>query len=114
LYDSWRPDHHNAKAPILETTQSFSNNQVPNSYLVENGSYLRAKNVSLGYTIAPALLKRAGIERFRIYVQAANLFTITKYTGIDPEIAGGTTNFGLDEGAYPNQRQYLIGVNVGF
>lgn len=114
LYDSWRPDRTNAKAPILETTQSFSNNLVPNSYLVENGSYLRAKNVALGYTLPASLLKRAGIEKFRIYVQAANLFTITKYSGIDPEISGGTTNFGLDEGAYPNQRQYLVGVNVGF
>jgi TonB-dependent starch-binding outer membrane protein SusC len=114
LYDSWRPDHMNAKAPIQENTGTFSTNSVPNSYLVENGSYLRAKNMMLGYTIAPAALKRVGIEKFRLYVQAANLFTITKYTGIDPEISGGTTNFGLDEGVYPNQRQFLVGVNVAF
>jgi hypothetical protein len=68
----------------------------------------------LGYTLSPASLKRVGIEKFRIYVQAANVFTITKYTGIDPEITGGTTNFGLDEGVYPNQRQFLVGVNVAF
>jgi hypothetical protein len=49
-----------------------------------------------------------------VYAQAANLFTITKYSGIDPEVGGGTSNFGLDEGAYPNQRQYLLGVNVTF
>ncbi|HJT73033.1 MAG TPA: SusC/RagA family TonB-linked outer membrane protein, partial [Chitinophaga sp.] len=114
LYDSWRPDHTNAKAPIQENEGSFSTNTVPNSFLVENGSYLRAKNMMLGYTLPSSVLKRAGIERFRIYVQAANLFTITKYTGIDPEITGGTTNFGIDEGAYPNQRQFLVGVNVGF
>jgi len=114
LYDSWRPDHHNATAPIQENDNSFSTNNVPNSYLVENGSYLRAKNMSLGYTFPASILKRVGIDRFRVYVQAANLFTITKYKGIDPEISGGSTNYGLDEGAYPNQRQYLIGVNVGF
>jgi hypothetical protein len=114
LYDSWRPDNLNAKAPIQENEGSFSTNTVPNSFLVENGSYLRAKNMMLGYTLPKPILQRLGIERFRIYVQAANLFTITKYTGIDPEITGGTTNFGIDEGAYPNQRQYLVGVNVGF
>jgi TonB-linked SusC/RagA family outer membrane protein len=114
LYDSWRPDHHNATAPIQENTNTFSTNNVPNSYLVENGSYLRAKNMSLGYTFPTSPLKRIGVDRFRVYVQAANLFTITKYKGIDPEISGGTTNFGLDEGAYPNQRQYLVGVNVAF
>ncbi|PWV48170.1 TonB-dependent receptor [Chitinophaga sp. S165] len=114
LYDSWRPDNLNAKAPIQENEGSFSTNTVPNSFLVENGSYLRAKNMMLGYTLPKPILQRIGIEKFRIYVQAANLFTITKYTGIDPEITGGTTNFGLDEGAYPNQRQFLVGVNVGF
>jgi TonB-dependent starch-binding outer membrane protein SusC len=114
LYDSWTPTHHNAKAPIQENDGVFANNAVPNSFLVENGSYLRLKNIMLGYTIPLSALKRAGIEKFRVYVQAANLFTVTKYSGVDPEIAGGTTNFGLDEGVYPNQRQYLVGVNVTF
>jgi TonB-linked SusC/RagA family outer membrane protein len=114
LYDSWRPDHMNAKAPIQENDGTFSSNTVPNSFLVENGSYLRAKNMMIGYTLSPASLKHIGIEKFRIYVQAANVFTITKYSGIDPEITGGTTNFGLDEGVYPNQRQFLVGVNVAF
>jgi TonB-linked SusC/RagA family outer membrane protein len=114
LYDSWRPDNLNAKAPIQENEGSFSTNIVPNSFLVENGSYLRAKNMMLGYTLPKTALQRIGIEKFRVYVQAANVFTITKYTGIDPEITGATTAFGLDEGAYPNQRQFLVGVNVGF
>ncbi|HVI48099.1 MAG TPA: TonB-dependent receptor [Chitinophaga sp.] len=114
LYDSWLPTRQNAKAPIQETTPSFSTSNVPNSYFVENGSYLRAKNIMLGYTLPSSVLKRVGIEKFRVYVQAANVFTITKYSGIDPEVTGGTTNFGVDEGAYPNQRQYLVGVNVTF
>ncbi|WP_143304702.1 SusC/RagA family TonB-linked outer membrane protein [Chitinophaga vietnamensis] len=114
LYDSWRPDHMNAKAPIQETQSYASTASEPNSYFVENGSYLRAKNMLLGYTLPKHILKTIGIEKFRIYVQAANLFTITKYTGVDPEVGGNTTSFGLDEGAYPNQRQYLLGVNVTF
>ena len=131
LYDSWTPENHNAKAPIQETVGSFSSANVPNSYFVENGSYLRAKNAQLGYTLPATTLKKLGIERLRVYVQAANLFTITKYSGLDPEIgttantnnsSGGslnqsfsnTTSFGIDEGVYPNQRQFLFGLNVTF
>jgi TonB-linked SusC/RagA family outer membrane protein len=114
LYDSWTPDHKNAKAPIQEISSYTSTSGAPNSYYVENGSYLRAKNILLGYTLPSYMLKRIGIEKFRVYVQAANLFTITKYTGIDPEVAGNSQSFGLDEGAYPSQRQYLVGVNVVF
>jgi len=120
LYDSWTPENHDATAPIQETTGSFSTTNVPNSYYVENGSYLRAKNAQIGYTLPTNLLSRYGVGRLRVYVQGANLFTITKYSGIDPEIAGGTDfannarGFGIDEGAYPNSRQYLLGVNVTF
>lgn len=114
LYDSWTPENHNATAPIQETNGSFSVANVPNSYFVEEGSYLRARNVQLGYTLPSSTLERVGIDRLRVYVQAVNLFTITGYSGIDPEITGGTTNFGIDEGAYPNQRQYLVGVNLSF
>jgi TonB-linked SusC/RagA family outer membrane protein len=116
LYDSWTPTHHNAKAPILETSGFGSTNNLPNSYYIENGSYLRAKNILLGYTFKPSLLQKTGIESCRVYVQAANLFTITKYSGLDPEINGskGVTEFGIDEGSYPNTRQFLVGLNVKF
>ncbi|MDQ0107569.1 TonB-linked SusC/RagA family outer membrane protein [Chitinophaga terrae (ex Kim and Jung 2007)] len=115
LYDSWRPDHKNAKAPIQEVDGSTSTQNVPNSYMVENGSYLRAKNLLLGYTLPSKWLSRYHVQKLRIYIQAANLFTITKYSGLDPEIGGSDiTDFGVDEGAYPNQRQYLIGINLGF
>jgi hypothetical protein len=49
-----------------------------------------------------------------VYVQAVNLFTVTKYRGLDPEFIGGDTAFGIDYGNYPNQKQFLIGVNVAF
>lgn len=130
-YDSWTPDHMNAKAPIQEDKGSFSTNQVPNSYYIEKGSYLRAKNAQIGYTFPASMLKSVGISRLRVYVQSANLFTITKYSGLDPEIgttvntnnsSGGssnqsfatTTSFGIDEGVYPNQRQFLLGLNLSF
>ncbi|CAM3529927.1 TonB-dependent receptor [Pontibacter korlensis] len=121
VHDSWTPENRNATAPIQEADGSFSTTNVPNSYYVENGSYLRAKNVQLGYTLPKSLLNNYGIGSLRVYVQAANLFTITKYSGIDPEITGydangnvTTTAFGIDEGNYPNMRQYLLGLNVSF
>ncbi|WP_240625686.1 SusC/RagA family TonB-linked outer membrane protein [Spirosoma pollinicola] len=120
LYDSWTPDHHDAKAPIQETVGSFSTASVPNSYFIEKGGYLRARNVQVGYTLPGTMLQKIGLTRLRIYVQAANLFTITKYTGIDPELTGITntannnTSIGIDTGVYPNQRQYLVGLNLSF
>ena len=115
LYDSWLPERMNAKAPIQEGEGSFSTNAVPNSYYVENGAYLRCKNIQLGYTFPSQLGSRLHIERLRIYVQAANVFTITKYSGIDPEIGGSDVrSFGIDEGTYPSQRQFLAGINLTF
>ena len=121
LYDSWTTSNYNARAPIQENKGYVSTNGVPNSYFIENGSYLRAKNVTLGYTFSPQVLKKAFINSFRIYVQAANLFTITKYTGADPQVGGGyidgvssVTDFGVDEGTYPTTRNFLIGVNLKF
>lgn len=113
-HNSWTPDNPNARAPIQETSGTFSTSNVPNSYFIENGSYLRLRNVSVGYTFPKDWLSRARIERLRIYVQGANLFTITPYSGPDPEITGSTTAFGIDQGAYITPRQIVVGLNVGF
>ncbi|MBE7173964.1 MAG: TonB-dependent receptor [Williamsia sp.] len=117
LYNSWTPSNHNAKVSIQENAGTFSTNGTPNSYYIENGSYLRAKNAQLGYTLPAGILGRYGFQSARFYLQAANLFTITKYSGLDPEINGNGNSvqeFGIDEGAYPNQRQFLLGVNIKF
>jgi TonB-linked SusC/RagA family outer membrane protein len=115
LYNSWRPDNLNAKTPRVENESNFSNNQTPNSYYMEDGSYLRCKSLILGYTVPVTNLRRLGISRLRVYVQAANLFTITNYTGLDPELGGGNTAFGIDYGNYPNnQKNFNVGVNLTF
>lgn len=118
LHDSWTPSNLNATAPIQENTGSFSTNNVPNSYYIEDGSYLRAKNAQIGYRIPSSALSKLRIESARIYVQGANLFTFTKYSGPDPEVGqsrvDGSTAFGLDEGTYPNTKQFLIGLNLSF
>ena len=84
-------------------------NFATSSRFVENGAYFRLKNVQLGYTIPQKYTKKAYIDRFRIYATVSNLFTITKYTGYDPEIGGG-----VDYGNYPQSRTFTFGVNVDF
>jgi len=115
LYDSWTPTHHNAKVAIQENEGNTATNGAPNSYYIENGSYLRAKNLVLGYTFGKGLLQKQHIESLRVYIQATNLFTVTKYSGQDPEINGaGVTSFGIDEGSYPSTRQFAAGVSLKF
>lgn len=115
LYNSWRPDNLDAKTPIIENVSNFSNNAVPNSYYIENASFLKLKNVMLSYTFGENVLERIGINQLRVYLQATNLFTVTKYTGPDPEIGGTESAFGIDYGNYPNnQRNYNLGVSFTF
>jgi len=119
VYNSWTPTHTNAKVPRLERTANFSNTTQYNSYYLENGSFLRCKSMVLGYSIPSGLTRKYGVDRFRVYIQAANLFTITKYTGLDPELTGSdlkdNSNFGIDFGNYPaNQKNFLVGINLSF
>ncbi|MBY0481828.1 MAG: TonB-dependent receptor [Chitinophagaceae bacterium] len=115
LNKSWLPTRTNTSTPIAENDASFSTNQVPNSYYKEKGGYFRCKSLILGYTVPTAGLKKLGIDKVRFYLQAANLFTITKYTGLDPELSGSSSAFGIDYGNYPNnQKNYNFGVNVSF
>lgn len=97
----------------------------PSSFYVENGSFLKCRVASLGYTFDPTILKSVGVDRLHVYFQVTNLFTITKYTGPDPELVPSVSNigntstqsaaFGIDFGAYPNnQKQYILGVNLSF
>ena len=105
----------NSKIPLLERNANFSNATVFNSYIIEKGSYLRMKSLVIGYTIPTASLSKYRIDRCRIYVQGANLFTSTKYSGIDPEVGGTNVQFGIDGGGYPNnQKNFNVGVNLTF
>lgn len=116
LYDSWTPENPNAKLPKLDANDNI-NSSVPNSYYVESGSYFRAKTMQLGYTLSPNLLKSLSISKLRLYVQAQNLFTITKYTGPDPDLLNvgrGDIGLGVDHGRVPNPRQILGGINLVF
>ena len=78
------------------------------------GSYLRLKNIQLGYTLPQHLTKKVFISSLRLYVAAENLFTFTKYHGFDPEISSGGTSLGIDYGVYPQARTWTIGANLSF
>lgn len=93
-------------------------NTRPSDRYIEDGSYLRVKNVTLGYTIPKLLMKKAHISSARIYISAQNLLTLTKYKGFDPEISASNVNGasvvnGIDNSVYPVTRTFTIGVNLG-
>lgn len=121
LLDAWTPQNPNSKIPKAQINSSFSADGVVNSYYLENGSFLKLRSLIFGYSLEPAGLKRYSISSLRIYLQATNLFTITKYTGLDPELGsslGGSessSSFGIDYGNYPNnQKNFIIGLNIKF
>ncbi|MFC4209598.1 SusC/RagA family TonB-linked outer membrane protein [Pedobacter lithocola] len=118
LLDAWSPSNTSSLIPSAYAGASdleFASS----SYYIQNGSFVRLKNLQIGYSIPTAKTfgSKVAINRFRVYVSATNLFTITKYTGMDPEVSQITDTFsapGVDQGVYPTPRQFLIGINVGF
>ena len=96
------------------TTDNSTNVQV-SDWLLENGSYFQLKNIQLGYGLPISLVRKICLKEMRIWIGAYNLFTLTKYTGMTPEIADNRPLFnGVDIAFYPQARQYLIGFNVKF
>ncbi len=81
---------------------------------IEDGSYLRLKNIQLGYTLPTTASKAIGLTKLRLYVSGQNVFTITDYTGMDPEVGFGGAFLGYDRGAYPQAKTFLFGANITF
>lgn len=86
-----------------------SENMANSSRFIESGSYLRLKNVQIGYNFQKNLISKIGLSKLRIYAQMSNVFTITKYNGYDPEVGSG-----VDYGNYPQARTLLFGMNLAF
>jgi len=92
------------------------NTRISDRY-IEDGSYLRVKNLSLAYNIPGAAVRRLGVDNIKVYVNLQNMWTLTRYTGLDPEVGASQTNdnvFGLDNGRYPAARVYTFGLNFAF
>ncbi|NBB22754.1 SusC/RagA family TonB-linked outer membrane protein [Runella sp. CRIBMP] len=113
--ESWTPSNTGATIPIFETASNFSTNTQSNSFYVENGSYVRFQNITLGYNLPASALSKARIQRLRVFASTNNIFTLTKYQGLDPGVGGNAdTNFGIDVGNYPLTKGWTVGLNLGF
>jgi hypothetical protein len=110
LYETWTPDRPDATIAMLDQN---NNSQVPSTAYIEDASYLRMKNLKLGYTLPKALLSKAQIKNLHVYLQFTNLFTLTKYNGLDPEVNVTGSEMGMDMGAWPTPRQIMFGVQLG-
>ncbi|WP_145710288.1 SusC/RagA family TonB-linked outer membrane protein [Chitinophaga japonensis] len=112
VLNAWTPENPNSDIPRITADDANGNYATSSDWYIENGSYLRIKNLTLGYTLPAELTKRAGLSALRVYVTANNLYTFTGYKGFDPEV--GMDEYGIDKGRYPQARSILLGLNVNF
>jgi len=112
----WTPTNTNTDIPRPIGSTSNYNLEISDRY-VEDGSYVRIQNVTLGYTLPQKLISRFKIKNIKVFGSAQNLFTFTKYSGYDPEIGSFNQNVllsGIDNGRYPSPRIYSLGLNLEF
>ncbi|HEY4109107.1 TonB-dependent receptor [Puia sp.] len=117
--NAWTPGHTNTNLPRIVDGDPNQNYSKMTSLYLENGDYFKLRTVQVGYNLPKSMLNRWGCQRLRVYALVENLFTITRYSGFDPELgvspdAGGGAQYGIDRGAYVPARSLLVGVNVGF
>jgi TonB-linked SusC/RagA family outer membrane protein len=120
LKNSWTPQNTNAKYPRLDVNDNYSH--AISSYYVEDGSYVRLRNVQLGYNVPARMIR--WLNATRVYVQAENLFTITGYEGLDPTLPAANVTGpagdirdqyrGIDRGTYPSNRTFSLGLSTSF
>ena len=123
LAHAWTPTN-KSNTFTRVTTTDYNNNRSgrPSDAWIEDGSYLRLRSLQLGYTLPSDLTSKVSISKARLFISAQNLFTITNYSGLDPEIGlpvqgNGARNVyasGVDVGTYPTSRYYTFGINVTF
>jgi hypothetical protein len=112
VLDRWTPANPGNTIP---RANAAGGSRILSSFQVEDGSYLRFKNISLGYNVPAGVSGKLGLTSAKIYVAAQNWFTITDYSGYDPEVnryGSSSLSQGLDYGAYPAARTWLVGLNI--
>ncbi|MGV8138849.1 MAG: TonB-dependent receptor [Mangrovibacterium sp.] len=114
IMDSWTPENPTNENWAWEQNGIEYNNI--SSWLVEDGSFLRLNNVTLGYNFAKALLKKVGIKKCKIFLAGDKLLTFSKYTGYDPEVSvsGSMLTPGVDQSNYPHTKSVTFGINLTF
>lgn len=116
LYNSWTPENKGARLPMLD---GAAHSQEASTAFIEDASFLRMKTLRLGYTLPQPVLDKMKMKSLRIYLQATNLFTITGYSGLDPEVqtlsntSGEGNRMGVDKGSWPTPRQLTVGLTIG-
>ncbi len=108
----WTGEGTSTTYPRLTSNDTNGNFGNMSDFYLEKGDYLRLKVVQLGYSLPSNLIGKIGANKVRLYLSAENLFTLTKYTGYDPEIGGSV--FGIDKGVYPQARTIMLGVQLQF
>jgi hypothetical protein len=111
----WRRPGDITHVPRYESGNTYNNQQ--SSRFLEDGSYLRLKNLTVGYTLPSSLVTRYRVGSIRVYLSGTNLWTLTRYSGPDPEVStldGSTTAQGLDFYTLPQVRTAIVGLSVGF
>jgi TonB-dependent starch-binding outer membrane protein SusC len=114
LYNSWGSPYldDNSKAKLPKAEGNDVDSQQPSTAFIEDASFLRLENLRLSYDLN-RLLQGESFRNIQIYGQMTNVFTITKYSGLDPEVNSGGRNLGMDSGAWPTPHQIMFGVNIG-
>ena len=113
VLNAWRPDNTSASIPAL-TTVDDNNETRMSTYFVEDGSYMKCKYIKLSYRLDQPWMKTVGLDAMNIYGQVENVFTITNYSGLDPEVPLSTYGARIDNGPYPRARTFSVGLNVQF
>ena len=112
--ERWTGEGSTNENPRISVSDPNQNNRVSDRF-IEDGSYMRVKNLQLGYTLPKSVIEKIKLRKIRVYIAASNLFTFTKYSGLDPEIGSrGTLEIGIDRGFYPAARMFMGGLNVTF
>lgn len=109
----WHGEGTSNTMPRFSWTNNNDNWRISDLY-VHNGSYMRIKNIQVGYTLPLSFTKRFFVQKFRVYVAAENLLTFTGYKGLDPELGGDERSNGIDRGYYPQARTFTVGLNLNF
>ena len=112
MMDRWHGEGTSNSVPRFTWTNKNENYRVSDLY-IKNGSYMRLKNIQLGYTLPKTLTSKVFISSLRVYVAAENLLTLTGYKGFDPEISYDASS-GIDRGIYPQARTFTVGLNLNF
>jgi len=115
LVNSWTDNNPTSNIPTPRSNIEHPNVQTSSDYFLEDGSFLRLRNIILGYSLKTTLLDKIGIEKLRLFINAQNPITWTKYSGFDPEV-GSSNPFegGLDRGSYPVSSTYSAGISIIF